>query len=450
MSYDPTVAARFRDLDEQAAAAEQTPPAGRSFAGWFEGWATACLSLLQRTFGGDSPYYTNFRQKYEQSYITVLGEDSSDSSAHDKLESCAPIFHAAVLEYESQPHAASSATQEGSTPSKASSVRRRPASTMERSPQEKISPAKGLSTLETGPTSPTPTPYVGQLLGAVTGFLLGVLGNLTATWFQQDVLRNTFTPVSLLVILACTILGLFIGVWLRRPLAGLPKAFYWVVVLLVTGNLLLAVILAGREAKPPTVYFVVDTTARMAPLFASLRPAVQAAAAGIPRQARVGLRLYGGAVSGSSGCTDTRQMLPPQVAANPGATLDAALAEVNPGGDGSLTGAVLDAIYDDLAQQEGPVRLIVITAGTNLLCDPQSGGILESRAKDVRANVDLLVISLGDADLQDTAVLKGYAQAFQGNYVALAAVADLPQAITETSYYGSTYFLNSLTPTASP
>jgi hypothetical protein len=114
MCYDPSVAARFRDLDQQAAAAEQTSLAGRSFAGWFEGWATACLSLLQRAFGPDSPYSTNFRQKYEQRYVTILDEDSSDSIARSKLESCAPIFHEAVLEYESQ--APPAATQGESPP----------------------------------------------------------------------------------------------------------------------------------------------------------------------------------------------------------------------------------------------------------------------------------------------------------------------------------------------
>ena len=44
-------------------------------------------------------------------------------------------------------------------------------------------------------------------IGGVVGFLLGVLGNLLAAWIQQDLLRNSFTPLRISFIILFTILG---------------------------------------------------------------------------------------------------------------------------------------------------------------------------------------------------------------------------------------------------
>jgi hypothetical protein len=37
-------------------------------------------------------------------------------------------------------------------------------------------------------------------MGGLAGFVLGVLGNLTATWIQQDILNNAFSTDRLLMI----------------------------------------------------------------------------------------------------------------------------------------------------------------------------------------------------------------------------------------------------------
>jgi cadmium resistance protein CadD (predicted permease) len=34
-------------------------------------------------------------------------------------------------------------------------------------------------------------------VGGFVGFLLGVGGNLLATWIQQDLLKNSFTPLRI-------------------------------------------------------------------------------------------------------------------------------------------------------------------------------------------------------------------------------------------------------------
>jgi uncharacterized membrane protein YeaQ/YmgE (transglycosylase-associated protein family) len=44
-------------------------------------------------------------------------------------------------------------------------------------------------------------------IGGVAGFLLGVCGNLLATWIQQDLLANSFTPLRISLIILCSILG---------------------------------------------------------------------------------------------------------------------------------------------------------------------------------------------------------------------------------------------------
>ena len=40
------------------------------------------------------------------------------------------------------------------------------------------------------------------------GFLMGVLGNLVAAWIQQDVLVNSFAPITVVSIVVLTFVGL--------------------------------------------------------------------------------------------------------------------------------------------------------------------------------------------------------------------------------------------------
>lgn len=54
------------------------------------------------------------------------------------------------------------------------------------------------------------------LIGAITGFGIGVLGNLVAAWVQADMLQNSFTPVRLFIILLLTIIGVLVGYSVER------------------------------------------------------------------------------------------------------------------------------------------------------------------------------------------------------------------------------------------
>jgi hypothetical protein len=59
-----------------------------------------------------------------------------------------------------------------------------------------------------------PVRYGLLLLGGVIGLIVAVLGNLIATWVQQDLLQNTFTPQRMLFIIAATVVGVLLAAWL--------------------------------------------------------------------------------------------------------------------------------------------------------------------------------------------------------------------------------------------
>jgi hypothetical protein len=50
--------------------------------------------------------------------------------------------------------------------------------------------------------------------------MVGVLGNLVAAWIQQDLLKNSFTPARIGIILGLTLLGIIIGAWWTRRQAA--------------------------------------------------------------------------------------------------------------------------------------------------------------------------------------------------------------------------------------
>lgn len=47
-------------------------------------------------------------------------------------------------------------------------------------------------------------------IGSLTGFVLGVVGNLLAAWIQHDLLKDSFTPMVIVTIVLSTIAGLLL------------------------------------------------------------------------------------------------------------------------------------------------------------------------------------------------------------------------------------------------
>jgi hypothetical protein len=229
----------------------------------------------------------------------------------------------------------------------------------------------------------------------------------------------------------------------RRLLYGALTGLATASVVLVAG---LAYVAATQ--RPSTIYFVVDATEQISPVFNEVRTHIQAAAPTTLSSARVGLRIYGSQLSGVEGCRDTTQLIEPAIYKDLANRLDSALSTVHPSGYGSLTVAVLETVYTDLAEIEGPVRLIVITSGPDPRCDPLESGILESRAKDIPPSVDILIISIGQLTLRDSEMLNSCAGALGGRYYGTTTPAGLPDVITEVSYYGSSRLEDE--PAASP
>lgn len=299
--------------------------------------------------------------------------------------------------------------------------------------------------------------YLVPLASTGLGFLTGLLGNLLAGWVQQGLLNNTFTLSRILSIVFFTIAGLVAGVLLERLTypVKVNKTWYWGFVIVVMLTFTAGVILAWQNIlqeppKPPTVYYVVDATEKMAPFFEELLTQVQVTTTGMPAKTKVGLRVYGGLLSGITGCRDTKQLLKlAEYEEDIAAKLNSVLSSIRPSGNGSLTVAVLDTIFDDLAEYEGPVKVVIITSGIDTQCELPESGILQSRAGDIKSDTDILIVSIGDLAERDKQALESYAAAFRGNHWNIKTVADLPPVIKSVSNYGSSYLIKNppLTPT---
>lgn len=286
------------------------------------------------------------------------------------------------------------------------------------------------------------------LATAVLGFLTGVLGNLLAGWIQQDILRNTFTSTSIISIVLLTIAGLIAGVVLRRftKPTKIKKSLYWGFTVLVTGMVIIILVLAWRNVivfppEPPTVYYIIDATEKMAPLFDEVLDLAQATIVGMPDKARVGLRVYGGQLSEIAGCRDSTQLLELNTYEHVSAILNAVLTPIQPRGNGGLTGAVLETLYDDLAEETDPIRLLIITSGVDYQCELPESGILESRASDIKSDIDIIIFSIGNLDLRTQEALDNYATAFGGKHFNRKTPADLRPAIETFVNRGSNYLV---------
>ncbi len=56
----------------------------------------------------------------------------------------------------------------------------------------------------------------GYVVGALVGFMLGILGNIVAAWVQKDVLKDLFTVERLVFILLLTVCGLAISALIEQ------------------------------------------------------------------------------------------------------------------------------------------------------------------------------------------------------------------------------------------
>ncbi len=221
-----------------------------------------------------------------------------------------------------------------------------------------------------------------------------------------------------------------------------PHQRYKLLVTLITGGMLIALLIAWRvlDDATPTFYYIVDATQPMEALFPEVRNQVQIAAAATSPKIRVGLRVYGGDVSGSAGCSNTSQLLAPRTFSNPASALDAQLVTVQPKGVGSLTEAVIDAIDQDVPAPTSPTKLIIITSKLDLECESRVSSVLKNRARTHSSNLEVLLISIGLLAQPDKEILDNYATSFQGHHINIILASDLHGVIKNVADYGSNYF----------
>ncbi len=295
--------------------------------------------------------------------------------------------------------------------------------------------------------------FVVAATGAV-GLVLGVLGNLIAGWIQKDILRNSFTPLGMILIVALTIIGIVVGAWLqsRTRSVTIGRGFYWLMTWFLVLLVLLAIAIGGilvliSPIQPQTVYFVVDAGDKMKPIYDQVRDYAKISTLSLPPNAKIGLRVYGGTVNENGGCLDTRQILPPNTYEKPDVQFDAALSKILPGGHGSMTAAILEALNADLAQEDRPVKMFIISSGLDSICDGADGAALRVIPKFTKRDLQTLVISIGRINPEDSRVLDQVAAAFQGRHLHVANPEPLPFIVKTSSYYGYSYLFNILTPT---
>lgn len=238
---------------------------------------------------------------------------------------------------------------------------------------------------------------------------------------------------------------------------GSKNRLYWT----LTALLIFIIVSVGativwfmpKPQEPPTVYFVIDATAKMLPIFSDVRKAVQLSTSAVRKNSWVGLRVYGGNVSDFDDCQDTKQLIAPNLYDDASTKLDTVLADIVPNGQGSLTASVLDAL-DDISQQKRPAKLVVVTSGPDALCDPLADSILKSQSKRGTNDVEVLIVSIGEVTNQDSHILDSYARDFNGGHIHIATPSTLPLIVRTASYYdygyNNGYWFNNVEITPTP
>jgi hypothetical protein len=107
----------------------------------------------------------------------------------------------------------------------------------------------------------------------------------------------------------------------------------------------------------------------------------------------------------------------------------------------------------DLKQYRGPIKLIVITSGIDTVCDSQESGIFEEIARDIKANtradITIVILSIGKLSVEEQNVLTQYAMAYNGKHFTSESPDALLSLVLVPPSYISNY-PNLIQPTLTP
>lgn len=159
-----------------------------------------------------------------------------------------------------------------------------------------------------------------------------------------------------------------------------------------------------------TNYFLVDASAGMQPIFASVSPKLKLNARMVPDNTEVGLGVFGGAISGKTGCDDfeelTRPGPKPQVIPDLDEKVDLVM-QLRPQGPGNLQGAILK-VLPSLANRPGIQRITVITSGLDTSCGPLDRRAVEARAQELGIQYEIAILAIGDVNNQTKTQLEAF------------------------------------------
>jgi membrane-associated phospholipid phosphatase len=304
------------------------------------------------------------------------------------------------------------------------------------------------------------------VINTVALLMTAISANIISTWLEQNLFESGFSTLFILIPLVifaiCNgVLFIFPDRWRgheqqlpqKEPMSAIAEKISSrhtkvlpIVVYGVTGALLLAVAVAifVAIANPLTLYFVLDNTERMQPYIATATEEITKVLAFHASNVQTGLRIYGAPITDSMRCPvpNTFQEVPLGYLQDTEPLLQTKLAQLSPTGNGSMTTAVLETINDDLRNVSGRIRVIVVTAGFDPICDAIGGGTLESLSQSLleqRPTIDMSILRIGRLSPVEDEVFQEIASVFGGRYFPVN-VDELQVAIQSISSYGGSYF----------
>ena len=229
----------------------------------------------------------------------------------------------------------------------------------------------------------------------------------------------------------------------REPdiLSGKKRVIYWVPVSFTMFILIWIIVTTWIQAvlRPNTIYFVVDATDKMVPVYDQMKNFVTAIPLGSSNRTYYGLRVYGGQGSNELRCSNTSQLLKPVNDEDLSFKLDEALSSIQPGGKGSLTQAVFQAIAEDLSEVTSELTLFIFTAGIDSQCDPLESDFLEQLTKRTSPEINIAVVSIGVISEMEQRLLDQYAKAFRGYHRNVESPSEIPLIIEEDKSFRFNY-----------
>ena len=220
-----------------------------------------------------------------------------------------------------------------------------------------------------------------------------------------------------------------IGVILLRfqGLAGRKWAFLVVALVTVTIIATVGYFLQSALQEQRTVYFVVDASEQIYGLFTEIRPRIKLTAMPIRDQVEVGLAVFGGGLSGKTGCDDITELVAPSRKQESVPKISQAvdfLTEIKPSNYGNMQGAALYALTR-LAGRRGVQQVVIVTSGIDSRCGSLDRAALDSLAKQKNIDFEIVVTAVGNLSDSDRKNL----QAFTNRQLITTGTADLPRVI---------------------